>query len=62
MKDNIRFDLLKNKEEFEKKEHSLKHDFGIAKSKISELELDVSNKSGQLAKAKKYIEDLENAS
>lgn len=62
MKDNIRFDIFKNKEEYEKKEQGLRHDLGLAKTKISELEMDLSNKGGQLAKAKKYIEDLENSS
>ena len=55
MRDNIRFDILKNKEEFEKKEQVIRNELGLSKSKISELELDVSNKLAQLGKAKKYI-------
>ena len=39
MKDNIRFDLLKNREEYEAKEQLLRHQLGLNKNKINELDL-----------------------
>lgn len=61
LKENIRFDILKNKEDFDKKEQTIKQELNLERSRNNELEMELSNKVSNLAKAKKYIEDLESA-
>lgn len=61
LKQNIRFDILKNKEDYLKKEEQFRVELTDCRAKIVELEVDATNKQTQLLKAKKYIEDLESA-